>query len=136
MLEPGFAAEAAWRSAGQGSQAVRAAIELQRSATDNIDLALESAGAFHVRIAELAGHTRGAKIVANLVDEVTRLHYLMPSLEPHIESPEELGAHEQIAHAIESGNQRDASRAMRDHLRETDRVLVEVFGVPRRNARG
>ena len=64
------------------------------------------------------------------MDEVTRLHYLMPSLEAHIESSEELEAHEQIAAAIEAGDQRGASRAMRDHLRATDRTLVEVFGVP------
>ncbi len=135
MIEPGFAAEAAWRSAGNGGKAIREAVEAQRSAKQDVDLALESAAAFHIRIAEMAGNARGAKIVANLVDEVTRLHYLMPSLEAHIESREELDAHEQIAVAIESGNQKDASREMRDHLRATDRILVEVFGVPRRTAR-
>jgi DNA-binding FadR family transcriptional regulator len=134
MLEPGFAAEAAWRAEGTGAADVRAAIEAQRSASEDLDVALESAAAFHIRIAELAGNTRGAKIVSTLVDEVTRLHYLMPSLEAHIESREELDAHEAIADAIEAGNQREASRAMRDHLRATDRVLVEVFGVRRRKA--
>ena len=59
----------------------------------DVDLALESAAAFRIRIAEQAGNARGAKIVANLVDEVTRLHYLMPSLEAHIESREELDDH-------------------------------------------
>jgi DNA-binding GntR family transcriptional regulator len=135
MLEPGFAAEAAWRAAGQGGHGVRDAVEAQRTAGPDFDLALASASAFHIRIAELAGNARGAKIVANLVDEVTRLHYLMPSLEAHIESREELDAHEQIASAIEAGNHKEASRAMRDHLRATDRALVEVFGVPRRRAR-
>ena len=70
--------------------------------------------------------------MANLVDEVTRLHYLMPSLEAHIESQEEVDAHDRIAHAIESGNQKEAFRAMRDHLRDTDRALAGAFGVPRR----
>jgi DNA-binding GntR family transcriptional regulator len=135
MLEPGFASEAAWRSGGHGGEGIREALETQRSASDDVDLALASAAAFHIRIAELAGNARGAKIVANLVDEVTRLHYLMPSLEAHIKSREELQAHEEIAVAIESGKQRDAARAMRDHLRATDRALVEVFGVPRRTAR-
>jgi DNA-binding GntR family transcriptional regulator len=137
MLEPGFAAEAAWRSNSRGGQGIRQAVEAQRKASDSddLDLALASASAFHIRIAELAGNVRGAKIVANLVDEVTRLHYLMPSLEAHIESREELDAHEQIADAIEAGNQKEASRAMRDHLRATDRALVDVFGVPRRKAR-
>jgi DNA-binding GntR family transcriptional regulator len=135
MIEPGFAAEAAWRSGGHGGRGIREALETQRSAGDDVDLALASAAAFHIRIAELAGNARGAKIVANLVDEVTRLHYLMPSLEAHIKSREELQAHEEIAVAIESGKQQEADHAMRDHLQATDRALVEVFGVPRRTAR-
>lgn len=134
MLEPGFAAEAARRTDGPRAEGIRQAVEAHRSASQDVDLALASAAAFHVRIAELAGSARGAKIVANLVDEVTRLHYLMPSLEAHIESQEEVDAHDRIAKAIESGNQREAFRAMRDHLRDTDRALVGAFGVPRRRS--
>ena len=134
MLEPGFATEAAWRSGGRRDEALHRAVEALRSARLDVDLALASAADFHIRIAELGGNVRGAKIVANLVDEVTRLHYLMPSLEAHIESSEELDAHERIAKAIEAGDQRGAARAMRDHLRATDRTLVDVFGVPRRQA--
>jgi DNA-binding GntR family transcriptional regulator len=136
MLEPGFASEAAWRSGGRADPGLESAVEELRSASDDVDRALASAASFHIRIAELAGNARGAKIVATLVDEVTRLHYLMPSLEAHIESSEELEAHVSIAEAIERGDHRGASRAMRDHLRATDRTLVEVFGVPRRQARG
>lgn len=135
MLEPGFAAEAARRSEGREVAGIREAVDAQRSAGDNVDLALASAASFHVRIAELAGSARGAKIVATLVDEVTRLHYLVPSLAAHIESREELDAHDQIVGAIESANQREAFRAMRDHLRATDRALVAAFGVPRRRGR-
>jgi DNA-binding GntR family transcriptional regulator len=135
MLEPEFAAEAAWRAQGRLDPGLHQAVADLRVASGDVDRALASAAAFHIRIAELAGNVRGGKIVATLVDEVTRLHYLMPSLEAHIGSSEELQAHEQIAAAIEAGDQRGASRAMRDHLRATDRTLVEVFGVPRRKQR-
>ncbi len=135
MLEPEFAAEAAWRAQGRLDHGLHQAVADLRAASADVDNALASAAAFHIRIAELAGNTRGAKIVATLVDEVTRLHYLMPSLEAHIESSEELEAHVQITAAIDAGDQRGASRAMRDHLRATDRILVEVFGVPRRQQR-
>jgi DNA-binding GntR family transcriptional regulator len=135
MLEPGFAAEAAWRSGGHLDTQLGEAVDALAGASTDVDLALASAASFHIRIAELAGNARGAKIVSNLVDEVTRLHYLMPSLEAHIESSEELEAHRAIAAAIAAGDQRGASRAMRDHLRVTDKTLVEVFGVPRRQAR-
>jgi DNA-binding GntR family transcriptional regulator len=137
MLEPNFAGEAAWRSARRPDdfEAVRRAVAEQRSARDDLDVALAGAAAFHIRIAALGGNARAARIIENLVHEVTRLHYLMPNLESHINSKEELDAHDAIAHAIEVGNQREASRAMRDHLRATDRLLVEMFGVPRRLAR-
>jgi DNA-binding GntR family transcriptional regulator len=74
--------------------------------------------------------------VSNLVDEVTRLHFLMPSLETHISSADEIAAHEEIAGAISAGDERRAARVMRDHLRTTHRILVDVFAVPRRAARG
>ena len=135
LLEPEFAAEAAWRARGQSDALLHRAVDALRAADTDVDQALASAAAFHIRTAELAGNIRGAKIVATLVDEVTRLHYLIPSLEAHIESSEELEAHEQIAAAIEAGDQRGASRAMRDHLRATARILVDVFGMPRRQQR-
>jgi DNA-binding GntR family transcriptional regulator len=135
MLEPGFAAEAAWRAARYSSDsALGQSVKAQRKAGKDLDLALESAASFHVRIAELGGHARGAKIIANLVDEVTRLHHLMPSLEAHINSTEELEAHERIADAIRAGDEEAAEQAMREHLKATDLALAGVFGVSRRRA--
>ena len=68
------------------------------------------------------------------MDEVTRLHFLLPSLESHISSADEIAAHEQIATAIAAGNEKDAARVMRDHLATTHRILVEAFALPRRAA--
>lgn len=137
MLEPGFAGEAASRSTRRldDLESVHDAVKHQRSARGDLDLALDSAAAFHIRIAAMGGNARAARIIENLVHEVTRLHYLMPHLESHINSQEELDAHDAIADAIVAGNQREAARAMRDHLRATDRILVDVFGTPRRLAR-
>jgi DNA-binding GntR family transcriptional regulator len=134
-LEPGFAAEAAWRASGPAARDLHDAVATQRASQNDLDAALSSAAAFHIRIAELAGHVRGARIIATLVDEVTRLHFLMPALESHIESTEELDAHQAIADAIEAGQQRDAQRLMLQHLKTTDRALGDVFGVPRRHIR-
>jgi DNA-binding GntR family transcriptional regulator len=136
LLEPGFAAEAAWRY-GQDRQdsGVSRAVLDQRSSADDLDRALASAADFHIRIAAMAGNARAARIIANLVDEVTRLHNLVPGLEAHIGSLEEIEAHERIAQAITTGNQREASRLMREHLLATHKALVAVFGVPHRAAR-
>jgi len=75
-------------------------------------------------------------LVPPLVDEVTRLHFLIPSLENHISSADEIAAHQEIAAAITDGEDRRAARVMRDHLRATHRILADVFTVPRRVARG
>ena len=51
---------------------------------------LGAAADFHVRVAELSGNARATRIVSQLVDEVTRLHFLMPTLEHHISSADEI----------------------------------------------
>jgi DNA-binding FadR family transcriptional regulator len=134
-IEPGFAAEAAAR-VGAADAALATAIKTQKSAHKDMAEGLAAAADFHVRVAELSGNARATRIVSNLVDEVTRLHFLMPSLEKHISSTDELAAHEEIATAITAGDERRAAKVMRDHLRTTHRILVDVFAVPRRAARG
>lgn len=135
MIEPGFAAEAAARR-DRADAALTIAITTQQSARQDMASGLGAAADFHVRVAELSGNARATRIVSNLVDEVTRLHYMMPGLEHHISSSEEITAHEEIAGAIAAGDERRAAKVMRDHLRTTHRILVDVFAVPRRAARG
>ncbi len=131
MLEPGFAAEAAARVAASDAR-MNETVQRQRRAKDDLAAALQGAADFHVRIAEMSGNARATKVIANLVDEVTRLHFLLPSLESHISSAEEIAAHEQIAKAIAAGDEPNAARVMRDHLATTHRILVEEFALPRR----
>lgn len=133
MIEPGFAAEAAARVGAPDPQ-VEEAIRTQRAA-DDLSVALDAAGTFHVRVAELSGNARATRVVRNLVDDVTRLHFLLPALDGHIESSDEIAAHEEIAAAITAGDTRRASKVMRDHLRTTHRLLVDLFAAPRRVAR-
>jgi DNA-binding FadR family transcriptional regulator len=40
-----------------------------------------------------------------------------------------LQAHPEIAAAIEGGRHRDASRAIKEHLRATDESLIAAFGM-------
>jgi len=135
MIEPGFAAEAAARI-GAADPELIAAISTQQSGQQDLAAGLGAAADFHVRVAELSGNARATRIVSNLVDEVTRLHFLIPGLENHISSADEIAAHEEIAAAIADGEDRRAARVMRDHLRTTHRILVDVFTLPRRAARG
>lgn len=129
MLEPGFAAEAAARVA-DADELMLETVGRQRGA--DLAQALQSAADFHVRIAEMSGNARATRVIANLVDEVTRLHFLLPHLASHISSADEIAAHEQIAAAIAAGKETEAARVMRDHLVSTHRILVEAFALPRR----
>ena len=133
MLEPGFAAEAAARVAATDPRMEETVVRQRRAGTDLAE-ALQGAADFHVRIAEMSGNARATRVIANLVDEVTRLHFLLPHLESHISSADEIAAHEQIANAIATGNEKEAARVMRDHLSSTHRILVEAFALPRRAA--
>lgn len=134
MIEPEFAAEAAARMSAADAE-LTASISTQSSAGKDMAIGLAAAAGFHVRVAELSGNARATRIVSNLVDEVTRLHFLMPSLENHIGSADEISAHEAIAGAMAAGEERRAAKLMRDHLRTTHRILVDVFAVPRRAVR-
>jgi DNA-binding GntR family transcriptional regulator len=109
-------------------------VRRQRRAKGDLAVALQGAADFHVRIAEMSGNARATRVIANLVDEVTRLHFLLPSLQSHIGSADEIRAHEQIAAAITTGDEKNAARLMRDHLATTHRILVEEFALPRRAA--
>lgn len=133
MIEPGFAAEAASRTSSPDPGIVDA-IRTQRSA-DDLAVALDAAATFHVRVAELSGNARATRVVRNLVDDVTRLHFLLPSLDGHIDSSDEIAAHEEIAAAIAAGDTRRSTKVMRDHLRTTHRLLVDLFAAPRRAIR-
>jgi DNA-binding GntR family transcriptional regulator len=133
MLEPGFAAEAAARVAAADARMTET-VRRQRRAKGDLAVALQGAADFHVRIAEMSGNARATRVIANLVDEVTRLHFLLPSLQTHIGSADEIRAHEQIAAAITTGDEKNAARLMRDHLATTHRILVEEFALPRRAA--
>ena len=67
------------------------------------------------------------RILSELVDEVRRLHFLLPNVESHITSREELQAHRGIADAIANGDSHQASELMRVHLTEVARTLVLGF---------
>jgi DNA-binding GntR family transcriptional regulator len=67
-------------------------------------------------------------VLEGLVDEVRRLHYLMPQLEGHITSEAEVKAHRELVEAIAQRDSARAAEVMREHLLEAGTAMVEVFG--------
>lgn len=127
LIEPGIAAQAASARDADAIGRLRALVKEQADARDDLDRALGSARLFHITLAEITANGRMERIVSGLVDEVRRLHFLLPNVESHITSQEELQAHGKIAEAIANGDSQEASELMRVHLIEVARALVLGF---------
>jgi GntR family transcriptional regulator, rspAB operon transcriptional repressor len=127
LIEPSIAAQAASAGNADAIRRLRALVEEQADAGDDLDRALGSARLFHITLAETAANGRMRRILSELVDEVRRLHFLLPNVESHITSQEELQAHRSIAEAIANGDSQQASELMRVHLIEVARTLVLGF---------
>jgi DNA-binding GntR family transcriptional regulator len=127
MLEPAMAAEAARRATARDIERLSELLRGQAEADGVIEQALLSARLFHLALAGIAGNTRGVRLLAALLDEVKRLHYLMPDLESHITSTVEIEAHREIAAAIAAQDPDRARELVAAHLTEVSRAMVQSF---------
>jgi DNA-binding GntR family transcriptional regulator len=128
MLEPALSAETARRRTDADLQRLAELVERQATSTDQLEGALLAARLFHTSIAEAAGNSRAIRILEGLLDEVRRLHYLMPQLEVHITSSDEVDAHRNLVQAFVDRDPDRASTLMHEHLLEAGTAMVEVFG--------
>ena len=126
MIEPTLAGEAALSATPEQVGALRAVIERQ-AAADDLAAALAAARAFHLDLSDIAGSKRTRTILEDLVDEVRRLHHLLPRVEWHITSADELRAHREVLDAVAAGDRAGADRLMHEHLDEVARTLVDGF---------
>ncbi|XPP27572.1 MAG: GntR family transcriptional regulator [Leucobacter sp.] len=126
MLEPSLAEQAAHSSSPAQIERLRGLVQQQESGTD-LGESLDAARSFHLLLAELSGSERVKTLLTDLVEEVQRLHYLLPSIEHHITSAEELRAHRLIVEAIAAGEPEVARAHMAEHLQEVAHTLVKGF---------
>ena len=127
MIEPILFAEAAGAANPQGVEMLRARLQDQRSARSDLRGSLEAARLFHLAGAQISRNRRAESILERLLAEVSRLHYLMPNVESHINSDVELEAHRAILEAVEARDPDAASALMREHLNEVARTMVSAF---------
>jgi DNA-binding GntR family transcriptional regulator len=127
ILEPELAARAAIAPAREAIAEIEAIIANQHQ--PGIDLAeqVEFAAEFHVKVAMLSGNHRAASTLRPLVDEINRLHFVLPGLGAHISSTTEREAHESILAAI-ARNDGEAARALQlQHLEESQSAMLRAF---------
>jgi GntR family transcriptional regulator, rspAB operon transcriptional repressor len=127
-IEPALTLEAARRATPDEIVRLDAVVDVQRTPSDDLEHSLRAAREFHLTIAEIAGNRRAIRLLEGLLDEIRRLHYLMPQLEWHIGSNAELDAHEEIVTALQRGDGEAAAASMSEHLREASSAMVGVFG--------
>ncbi len=127
MIEPVLAARAAERATPADLERLQLLLDQQRDADRNLNKALLAAREFHLAFADIAGSARTRTILEDLVDEVRRLHHLLPNVEGHITSADEIRAHEQILAAIEARDAAAASESTLTHLNEVVTTLVRGF---------
>ena len=125
LLEPAFATQTARLALPADLATLRAVVAAQ--AASDTDAALAWARDFHLALTDIVGNGRGRVVLSGLLDEVRRLHYLMPNVEGHITSTEELQAHERLLTAFETGDGDRAANLMHAHLDEVARTLINAF---------
>jgi DNA-binding GntR family transcriptional regulator len=130
MIEPSLIADTARNAGPVGVELLSRRLNEQRDAVD-LQSSLDAAREFHLAGAQFARNRRAERVLERLLDEVRRLHYLMPDVESHITSKVEIDAHEKIMKAIDASKPDEAADLMRSHLAEVAQTMIAAFSVIR-----
>ena len=79
---------------------------------------------FHLAAIRMADNDRALAIVTTLLDEVRRLHHVMPEVRTHPETEDVADAHLAILTAMEARDAEAVRELVRDHIQDSaDRVM-------------
>jgi len=127
MIEPTLAEEAAKSATDEQLGLLGKLVRNQSKAGADFGRALEAARDFHLALAEMSGNERVHSMLVDLVDEVRRLHYLLPNVESHITSEQEIHAHNLILKALQDRDAEAARSLTVEHLNEVAHAIVRGF---------
>lgn len=132
MLEPPLFGAAARNVTEDVVKELQSLMQAQFDPDTTFEQRLESAMSFHLTCVRTSHNSWAVNIVKRLVEEISRLHYMLPGVEVHLTSDTERAAHEQIFEAISAGDAVAAENAIREHLIESNTAMVRSFfeGVP------
>jgi DNA-binding GntR family transcriptional regulator len=128
LIEPGLVAEASRRAGPADVDRLRQHLHHHEHARDHLNDALVAASSFHLTLAELGGNARALRVLSGLLDEIRRLHHLMPVLEGRLTSKAEIEDHREIIEALAAKRPDHVASLMREHLANAAQVMVGVFG--------
>jgi GntR family transcriptional regulator, rspAB operon transcriptional repressor len=127
MIEPTLAEEAAKSATDKQLDLLARLVHHQGKAGADLGKALEAAREFHLALAQMSGNGRVHTMLVDLVDEVRRLHYLLPNVESHITSEQEIHAHSLILKALQDRDAEAARTLTVEHLNEVAHAIVRGF---------
>ncbi|MGW3150294.1 GntR family transcriptional regulator [Streptomyces sp. NPDC001177] len=127
MIEPVMAAKAAVRRSEADLEQLEVLCVEQSHTGPGIEPPLMAARSFHTQVAAITGNLRAVTVLSRQLDDVRRLHHLMPEAERHLTSDVELAAHQNILGAIRDSAPEKAGQLMDEHLTEVASAMVDAF---------
>jgi len=124
LLEPGLFAHAARGGDPAHFKKLRALVD--RTAGEELpDDSPSAAGReFHLAAIRMADNDRALTTVTTLLDEVRRLHHVMPEVRTHPETEDVADDHRAILSAMEARDADAVRELVRDHIQDSaDRVM-------------
>ncbi len=124
LLEPGLFAHAARGGAPSHFELLRQLVTRTAEEDDPDDSQASPGREFHLAAVRMADNTRASVIVSGLLDEVRRLHHILPEVRTHLPTPDLASDHGAILAAMEQRDGDLVHRLVRDHIQASaDRVL-------------
>jgi DNA-binding GntR family transcriptional regulator len=127
LVEPGLFAQAARRGVESNYVELRRLISEENELGSNDDSPQSPGREFHLAIARMADNSRATAILAGLLDEVRRLHRIMPEAHTHPPASDVTSAHEAILHAMESRDADLVVTLVRDHIQDSADRVMDAF---------
>jgi len=126
LLEPGLFVQAMRVHRG-APETLRAIVEAERR-TGCIDDSAHSKGrGFHIAAITFAGNERALNHMTSLLDEVRRLHNLMPELETHGPAGQLADDHNRIIELMAAGSAHELYNLVRSHIQSSAARLMSAF---------
>ena len=127
LIEPGLFAHAARRGDAPRLAELRQLVASE-TATDFADDSPQSPGReFHLAIARMADNSRATGILTGLLDEVRRLHQIMPEVQTHPPASHVVSDHQAILEAVEAGDADRVQKLVRDHIQDSADRMMDAF---------
>jgi len=124
LIEPGLFAQAARRADPAQYAELRQLISTENAQGITDDSPRSPGREFHLAIARMADNSRATGILTGLLDEVRRLHQIMPEVQTHPPASDVVSDHEAILRAMEARDPDRVLKLVRDHIQySADRVM-------------